>query len=399
MKRILIVDDLITDKTREIIKVIERVEDCTYDVVNSTKDVFSKLSNNFYDILILDLCIPETYVDNPDERGAVKLLRGLNEKADVLNLPVHVIGITSHDNAYEACYPYFQANGWPLIKFSLEGDFEKRFESLLKTKLIYSGESGIDVDVVIITALRHTELEAVLDLPFNWIENTSNDDVLKYYRGSYKDKNGSEKNVLAIACGRMGSVASAVITTRVIEKFNPSLVLMLGIAAGIKGKAEIGDILVADSCWDWGNGKRTVEKGRPKFLSAPHHIQLKPKFRIEFQDIAVKRTFLDEIFDKWKGDLPKCRLNLKVGPIASGSAVLEDESIVGAILEQHREIVGIEMEGYGVALSSVMTSSEPDWLVMKSVCDFADLNKNNSAQKYASFTSAQMGMKFLTDLY
>jgi nucleoside phosphorylase len=57
---------------------------------------------------------------------------------------------------------------------------------------------------------------------------------------------------------------------------------------------------------------------------------------------------------------------------------------------QHRKLVGIEMETYGVfAAGRECTLPQPKVFALKSVCDFGDEEKNDSWQHYAAFTSAQ----------
>ncbi len=76
--------------------------------------------------------------------------------------------------------------------------------------------------------------------------------------------------------------------------------------------------------------------------------------------------------------------------------VLEDPSVVEMIRSQHRETVGVEMEAYGFAAASSLSGKvAPKWIVIKSVCDFADPEKNNGWQKYAAYTSAPFAFRFL----
>ena len=93
------------------------------------------------------------------------------------------------------------------------------------------------------------------------------------------------------------------------------------------------------------------------------------------------------------------RLKLHVGPIVSGSSVLEDPSLVERIQSQHRGVIGIEMEGYGVALASSLSSSGAKWLLIKSVCDFAGPDKNDDYQAYSAYTSSKVADYFLRNHY
>ncbi|TFE36881.1 hypothetical protein E2553_45445 [Paraburkholderia dipogonis] len=89
-------------------------------------------------------------------------------------------------------------------------------------------------------------------------------------------------------------------------------------------------------------------------------------------------------------------LNLRVGPVASGSAVLANEAIVKEILKHERTLLGIEMEIYGVYAAAAYASfPRPTAFAMKAVCDFGTKVKDDKYQTYAAYTSAQLVREFL----
>lgn len=59
------------------------------------------------------------------------------------------------------------------------------------------------------------------------------------------------------------------------------------------------------------------------------------------------------------------------------------------------------MEAYGVMASVIIAAESPaKVVVIKSVCDYANLNKNNDWQKYAAYTSVNFTFDFIkNDLY
>lgn len=90
---------------------------------------------------------------------------------------------------------------------------------------------------------------------------------------------------------------------------------------------------------------------------------------------------------------------MHVGPIASGAAVLADGLTAVNIRGQHRELLGIEMETYGVYVAAEEAPSpRPSYFSLKSVVDFADGKKNDKYQRYASYTSAK-ALKYFTENY
>ncbi|MBA1133665.1 hypothetical protein H0O44_23950, partial [Escherichia coli] len=98
---------------------------------------------------------------------------------------------------------------------------------------------------------------------------------------------------------------------------------------------------------------------------------------------------------------PEHELQLIVGPMASGASVIEDVDIVKTIKSSNRDVIAVEMEAYGVMASVNIAAELPaKVIVIKSVCDFANLNKNNDWQKYAAYTSTGFTFNFIkNDLF
>ncbi len=80
-----------------------------------------------------------------------------------------------------------------------------------------------------------------------------------------------------------------------------------------------------------------------------------------------------------------------LGPVASGSAVLADGNVVQEIKAQHQELIGIEMEIYGLYAAAYAASApQPKVFAVKGVCDFADPDKGDDHQRYAAYASANV---------
>ena len=84
-------------------------------------------------------------------------------------------------------------------------------------------------------------------------------------------------------------------------------------------------------------------------------------------------------------------LRVLIGPVATGSLVVADGQVVEEIQAQHRELLGIEMEVYGLyAAAHCASKPRPMAFALKAVCDFADSSKNDDYQRYAAFASANV---------
>jgi len=402
MIKILIVDDNDYDKTQGIVKLLKTFEEISDANIIEVKDTVSAkrvMKNEEIDLLILDIKIPITNGDDPDPEGGVKLLEDIHLD-DRLKKPISIVGLSSIDDSYSKAEAVFKENLWKLLKFDRTSD---NWKIGLKNKVQYlidkKNENYPEIDIVIITALFDRELEAVLRLPCKWKELKIENDSTIYYKGLITNNNNKPLSILAASSSRMGMSASASLTTKICMTFRPKYIFMTGITAGIEGKCKLGDILIADPAWDWGNGKLTIDKeGTPVFKSSPNQINIKRKYKELLKKISVNRDYVDKIKNEWNGEESSEILSVHIGPVASGAVVLEDPFIAESIKNQHRDLLGIEMEIYGMMLATeCLPDPQPVSIAFKSACDFADPNKNDKWQKYAAYTSASFVFNFIKD--
>lgn len=392
---ILIVDDNY-DKIQQLQSIIKR-ENIQLDCVLSSQDAKSKLIKKKYDILLLDIQIPNELGEPINPKGGIELLQWIAIYPNCLQ-PKRIIGLTSHDSTKDEYEQLFISKGHHLLKTTI-GD-ESWLQTIISTceYLEKQAEEVLKFDVGIITAMSHNELKAILNLPVTWSEFSLKDDPSTYHKGEINTSVGN-KSIVISHSPRMGLSAAAALTAKMCVKFSPKYMIMAGIAAGIRKKVNLGDILVADPCWDWGNGKLTEENGLPLFQAAPHQENLPMNIRSKIQKIRDNELYVNEIRKGWQGNSQK-ELSVKLGPIASGAVVLEDPQTAINITSQHRETIGIEMEAYGVMAATSISSTQSKAIIIKSVCDFADPEKNDNWQEYACYTSAQFVYHFIkNDLF
>ncbi|NMM03547.1 response regulator [Paraburkholderia sp. RP-4-7] len=391
----IIVDDQYENKAQVIAAILKKIGVDNVDLVAGAKEALRKMRREKYDLLILDLQIPAEVGASIDPSGGRALLEYIGLSSDI-HKPTGVLGVTAHSDSYEQCESFFRERGWVLV---LGVEDVEYLESILLTQKAHLMSHTTQFDIAIITALEHTELEAVRRLPCGWQTFRQPDDFSVYYTGEVRTKDGAKKTIIATSLPRMGMASAASVTAKVCLKFRPKLLVMTGIAAGVKGEVALGDIMVADPSWDWGSGKLTIRKGKVTFLGEPTQIPLDPSIASVMRSIAVERTYLDEIYAGFKlAKRPPHDLNMHVGPVTSGAVVLEDPETVALIQSQHRKTIGVEMEAYGVMSAAFHSGpNAPKTVVIKSVCDFADPLKNNEWQGYAAYTSAQMAFRYITD--
>lgn len=112
----------------------------------------------------------------------------------------------------------------------------------------------------------------------------------------------------------------------------------------------------------------------------------------------LKRDYSGVLYDirkNWNGDVPT-DLQLVLGPLACGAAVVGNSEIVDDMIKQHsRKTVGLDMESYGIFYATNYgLDNRTIPICLKSISDFADEKKGDGYQKYAAYTSAEFA-KFL----
>lgn len=401
MIHILIVEDG-GEKVKRIASALGDVDGVDLSGIRICGDVVSAkrfLSEESFDLLIVDIAIPIRADKDPAPDGGLQLVDAIYEGAP-LRMPTHIVGLTAYEESYEAVRVKFDSKMLFLVHYDQASDnwtehLQARIRQIISASRQPSESFGCNL--VILCALQ-SEFEAVRRLPWSWKQAELPADHAIYWEGEYVGRSGQQR-VYAGVAPRMGMPAAAVSATKMIATFRPRYFVMTGIAAGVRGKVNLGDVLVADPTWDWGNGKRAIRNKKPAFLQAPHQIGLDARLRTLFSTVREDFATLAAIRASWQGTSPPTSLALHIGPVASGSAVLADGATAASIVAQHREVIGIDMETYAVfAAASEASRPQPTPFVLKSVVDFAEPDKADNFQKYGAYVSAQVLQHFVEKL-
>jgi nucleoside phosphorylase/CheY-like chemotaxis protein len=353
MLRVLVVEDD-SEKLRRVLECIERVSGCEAEGIDDARDIAGAkvlLRKNQYDLMILDITLPERVDQSPVPEGGISLLDEVLER-DIYNTPQHIVGLTAYDEIFETAGRRFADDLWLVIKYDPSSEewadrLQRKIHHILLAARAPGSSQDYRSDLCIFTALAAPELEAVLQLPWNWRSCEVPNDPTIYHRGEYQ-RDGKDRVAFAAAAPRMGMTAAAVLAMKMIIAFRPRYVAAVGILAGIKDACALGDVIAADPCWDWGSGKRYLKDGLSIFSAAPHQISVNSSIRSKLALMAQDRALLDEIRRAWRGPEPVTSLRLLIGPVASGASVLQDPELTENIKTQHRKLIGIDMETYGI---------------------------------------------------
>lgn len=166
---------------------------------------------------------------------------------------------------------------------------------------------------------------------------------------------------------RMGSVSaggSTLSTSFGISLFNPKLVIMIGIAFGLKNdKQKIGDVLVAESIIPYEPQRVGANENITRSVEIPSNRALVNRF---------KNTLT------WKYPLGDERVAVvHFARMLSGEKLVDNYSFREALKKEFPDSDGGEMEGAGVASACI---DKVPWILVKGICDFADGNKSTNKE-------------------
>lgn len=383
---ILLVDDEYS-KAEAVVSALKQVDpSATFEHQSNARSARECLRRTKFDLMLIDVNLPD-YMGGPIVSDAgFQLFDAIFSDHQIHDLPEMVFISAREDAIAETTASAAKRAGVFLAYSSHTTGWREALSA--KARLLLRRRRAAtrrEVDVAIVTALRTPELEAVLKLPYGWTgPERFGSDPTGYHFGT--DSRGPT-SIVAAASIRKGMASAAALAARMVERYKPKLVVMLGICAGIKGKADYGDIVVADPSWDWGSGKQAEEpSGSLIFKAAPYQSPLDARLSELARDLGQDAEILTRIRSQWPASKPSSALRVHVAPMASGASVVAHQPVVDEIAKQNRDLVAVEMEAYAVMAAA--EGADARGLVIKSVCDFADATKADEWQPYAAHTSA-----------
>lgn len=411
MFKILIVDDS-TEKVKEITQTLRAIDEIDINKIEHVIDAMSAknlLKENFYDLLILDIAIPPSKDKDIDLNGGLKLLDEILVR-DKYNIPNQIIGLSGRDEIFEAAKEHFEGKARHLIKYSesnvgWQSAISEGVKSWIQSKNVnIDSQDAYNYDIAIICALNE-ELDANMNNGWNWTgKNVSHDDSI-YYESEVTIEDRVIK-IIAASSERMGMPASTALATKVILQFRPKYILMTGIMAGVSGRVNLGDVVIPHPVWDWGSGKWVPDpdnkEGQPhsRFLIDPFQFTVDTAVLKQIRNIQKDDSLLFELRKKFGHGAPNTDTKVHIGAAASGASVLSDKSTFKNIMDQHRKLLGIEMEAFGLH-SAVESSSKPRPIpvCIKAVVDYGDQDKSDDVHAYGTYISAQIGKRLVELLF
>lgn len=405
---ILIMDDS-EQKTTAIKNLL--IEECglskdTIDIVGTINEGRTRLRESFYDLLILDLVMPNLIGEEADHEAAPKFIDEIYE-GHGFKLPNQIIGFTAYDEEYENLKLRFEEKLWSIIKYSQgEINWKNRIRSKVnhllnsKSRMIESFTSKNKYDVGIVCALREEFSEMKKAFGEHWKREIDIDFPVSIYSTEVVTANAKTIRICAVCIGEAGLVPATAMTTAIILKFSPQILFMTGITAGFTDRdLKLGDLVIS---------KSVSEPIIGKIVGDDNEIELKREYHVLNTDVklygcAQELSSDDEFISDFNKHLRSVNLlygvpDLKIicAPTVSVPFVVGNGALMEKLKEQgDRKLTALDMEGYGMYHSSNLLNVPCIWV--KSVSDLGNQQKDDNYHKIGAYASGYFIYKLIKE--
>lgn len=357
------------------------------------------LSENIYDLLILDLVMPVADGEEVREEGQSETFINEMSRIGRLNKPIYIIALTQYEQKIEELRETYAKKLWKLIHYDLkETDWEdilqEAVDSIIvaKNQLVEAIKKDTTYDVGILCALGEEFEQMKIAVSSNWIHLTETNAPFELYSTQVRTEYGHTIRIVGCCCNAAGMQSTSVAASYLYSRFSVPLVIMTGFCAGFKvDGVNYGDLFIAESEYDYGSGKLVKKEDEQKLKPEPKQIPC------PYSLIGKIRAFISEedMESKLYNELKRVNLLLEemsvpkihVQPGACGSYVVGDEAFMNRLLEEsNRKLRGLDMEGYGLYMAGHMLNRE--FVLIKGIADYADSSKGDKFHKTCSYGSA-----------
>lgn len=240
------------------------------------------------------------------------------------------------------------------------------------------------IDFVIITVLE-VELQALLQILPSPTKQVSNDGSIGVFYNSNVPVALPDGTVLmrrvVIMQARIGRVNAAIAANNAIRQWQPRYILLIGIAGGVAQTGiRLGDVLISDQIIDYELQKLT-------------DVGAQPRFEVYRPDSSLLEVARHVARGQWTKFIQTKRpsqgkVTSHFGPIASGDKVIASRDELAKLQEHWPRLIGVEMEGAGIAAAVVSASSAPSFLIIRAVADLIDGSKQPDVRKWQAYAAA-----------
>lgn len=218
-------------------------------------------------------------------------------------------------------------------------------------------------------------------------------------------KGGGKTASCVVACfAGAGNVDAASLTSMLLGELKPANVMMLGIAAGLRDKCALGEVVLAERVVSY-EGAALTEGD--KVEARPEITRLNIRVRQDVSSYLSNRMALESrLKNSYKALGIEFPDDVETGPvastfmpktatIASGEKLLRDPEKFLGMRELHGKIEVAEMEGAG--LFNACANFGKPVLMVRGISDFGDSTKDNRFHLLAAKAAAAVTVDYIAN--
>jgi nucleoside phosphorylase len=274
-------------------------------------------------------------------------------------------------------------------------------------KIFYEEEQArieaLPPDVLVLTALD-VELAAAKQAfgIAEDAEHATTENGLHIWKAPVTKRGGKAVSCVVACFAGAGNVDAASVTSMLLAELKPANVMMLGIAAGLRDKCALGEVVLAERVVAY-EGAALVEGGNVE--ARPEISRLNMRVRQDVSTYLSNRATLESrLTDRYKvlgikfpDDLEDGLVAQGVMPktatVASGEKLLRDPEKFLGMRELHGKIEVAEMEGAG--LFAACANFGKPVLMVRGISDFGDSKKDNRFHHLAAKAAAAVTVDYI----
>jgi nucleoside phosphorylase len=289
----------------------------------------------------------------------------------------------------------------PVMAFS---DISKRI-----VKIFHDEEQArieaLPPDVLVLTALD-VELAAAKQAfgIAEDAEHATTENGLHIWKAPVTKRGGKAASCVVACFAGAGNVDAAAVTSMLLGELKPANVMMLGIAAGLRDKCALGEVVLAERIVAY-EGAALVAGG--KVEARPEITRLNMRVRQDVSTYLSNRATLESRLEnsyKMLGiEFPE---EVDAGPVAqgvmpktttvaSGEKLLRDPEKFLGMRELHGKTEVAEMEGAG--LFAACANFGKPVLMVRGISDFGDAKKDNRFHLLAAKAAAAVTVDYIAN--
>lgn len=408
---ILIIDDNVNkiDALRKVMNPLFAEGDILIEEAHTIAEARELMRVKTYDLVILDMVIPELEGEEASRTGGVDFLDEI-ENNDSVQKPLQIIGLTEYETEYNSQQAQFRDRLWYLLFYSQRDTQWKRNLKSKVTQLMGMKRDFVETllnrdkyDVGIICALSE-EFEQMQKafVGCQWDDCHLPGLPFLFRTTTVPTINLHDVKIIAVCADRPGVCATSILATALYTVARVEALFMTGITAGVNdGTIKLNDVIIADSVGDYATGKLEDNKeGEISWLREIHEASASSRLLSAASAVARDESICGDINNEMlqqhliTGDT---KVKFQAAKTVCGPFVLASSTIVDALKGTDRKLQAIDMEGFGLYLTAHSLEKQALWI--KAVCDFADRSKGDAYHKSCSYASAAFLYQMLREKF